>query len=99
MRDKFKNALISNLQGMNQFARIMDSIPNFDSEDRKRILDFVFELEMQKTSMSDLSREEIDSILDEIFIPRFENQSKFVKYLFKTANLIQVKNLQAKIKN
>ena len=99
MIDKFKNALISNLQGMNQFARIMDSISNFDLEDRKQILDFVFELEMQKTSMSDLSRDEIDSILDEIFIPRFGNQSKFVKYLFKTANLIQVKNLQAKIEN
>ena len=99
MRDTFKRALISNLQGLNQFARIMDSIPNFDSEDRKKILDFIFELEMQKTSTIDLSRDEIDSILDEIFVPQFGNQSEFVKNLFKLANLIQLKNLTGRESN
>lgn len=94
---KIDCSIEKNMQGLQKLARIMKSIPHFESnpKDRDRVLDFFFELQMRETSIDQfLRREEFDSKLDSIFIPRFGSQSKFVETLFKTANLIQVKDLR-----
>ena len=101
-RDFFERVLKSNMIGLKLLESFMSSIPHFESfpKDRESILDFFFDLQMKGTAFTQFTltkdrRAEYDSALNEIFVPIFGNQSKFVKQLFKTANLIQVKNLQA----